>query len=605
MLLLVLLSIAFLWKDTFYSDDLVALNHSLTFSYFATSTVFDGPLHINPELKSVPVTPSVALWCYPPGLYTLINLAYNIFGFKVTNVNIIFLVLQILAVVLAFFTFKKILNTFGSFVLSLCVLVFTARIAFLPDFILLPLLILLFAIIFYCYQRSDEKQSPLVLIFLGVLVGLIAFLKHNTGIILFVALSSYIFFTSLQLESKDDGKSETGKILVPAIIVIHLIFGLLFFLQVKSITTALYYLLPFIVFFIAFIYYVLVKNKNVSLKIREFFKNYAIFAASFIVIVAIWFIWFGMTVGFSRYINSLYGMYAGFTGTWDVGIGTLFTRTFDYQGFGSLSAIGNTVYSFFAACLVFVPFIAAVISAVVISFNLMKNNLENIRKYLGICILGIMGIFFLYPMESGNILISRLFLFVFILFFFLSQTRLFTRRNVLIIFSLILVFSIPLFFNNVSDGISAAKGDYTQISEKVNIKVRGELAGEINRATDLINDTTEKNKYYVIDSYSKLYIYYYLTDVEQKNYFTEMRPGILDKAVAAEIKDAIAGYKYLVVNKQQYNDFINGFSYNPDLDELFDYIKENYGIKNTFIKNLQTDDDQLADFYIMELKALG
>ena len=597
--MLVLLSVFYLWKDTFFNDDVAALNHSLELSYVATNTLFDGPLHINQELKNVPVTPSVALWCIPPGLYTLINTTYNIFGFKITNVNIVFLILQIFAVVLAFFAFRKILNTFASFVLSLFILVFTAEIAVLADFVILPLLILVFAILFYYYHKADAKPAPLVLIFLGVLVGLVTFFKHNTGIMLFLALSSYIFFTSLQFDTQDKNKSKVSLILAPIIVVIHLIFGLVFLFQIGSIITSLYYLLPFILFFLAFIYYILFKNKNVSLKLREFFKNYAFFTASFIAIVAIWFIWFGLTVGFSRYLHSLYGMYSGFTGIWDVGIGALFTRTFDYQGISSLSAFSNTIYSLFSACLIFVPFIAALISAAVISFNLIKNNLGSIKKYLGICILGIMGIFFLYPLESVNILVSRLFLFVFILFLFGLQLKLFTKRNALILFSLLLVFMVPLLFNNISDGISAAKGDYIQISEKVNVKVRSELAREIKRAIDLIHITTEKNKYYVIDSYSVLYIYYYLTDVNQKNYFIEMRPGILDKKVTTEIVKTVADYQYLVVNKQQYDDFISGVSYNPDLDELFNYIKENYEIMNAFIKNLEHDDDQLIDFYIM------
>jgi hypothetical protein len=416
---------------------------------------------------------------------------------------------------------------------------------------------------------------------------------------LFVALSSYIFFSSLQFGAKDKHESKIGSILVWIIVAIHLIFGLVFLFQMRSITTSLYYLLPFVLFFLSFIYYILFKNKNVYLQIGVFFRNYAIFAASFLVIIAAWLIWFGTTVGFSRYIHSLYGMYSGFTGIWDVGIVQLFTRTFDYQGFSSLSSIGGTIYSLFYACLIFVPFLAAFISAAAMSFHLVKNNLEKIKQYAGICILGIMGIFFLYPMESGNIIVSRIFLFVFILFLFFSRTKLFTKRNVLILFTVLLIFIIPLFFNNISDTISAASGEYTQISEKVDIKVPSELAREINRATDLINTTTEKNKYYIIDSDSMLFIYYYLTDVYQKNYFLEMRPGILDKKVTTEIVNTVTDYQYLVVNKEQYDMFGDGVSYNPDLDELFNYIKANYEIKSTFLKNLQHDDDQFIDFYVM------
>ena len=561
--------------------------------------MFDGFLYINQELKDVSVTPSVALWCTPPGLYAVINATYNVFGFKVVNVNIVFLILQILAVVLAFFAFKTIVNTFAGFVLALFVLVFVTNIVFLADFVILPLLILLFAILFYYYRRSNVKLPPLVLVFLGVLVGLITFMKHNTGIMLFLALSSYFFFTALQFDTKVESKSKISYVLVLVFVIVHLIFGLLVLFQVGAITTTLYYLLPFVLFFLAFIYYIIIKNRNVSLNVKEFLRNYIIFAGSFAVIVAAWIIWFGMTVGFSRYIHSLYGMYSGFSGVWDLGIGVLFSNIFNYQGFGSLSAIGNTLYSLFAACLIFVPFIAALVSAVIMSFNLVKDYLEKIKRYLGIGILGTMGIFFLYPMESSFNVVSRIFPFMFILILFLSQTKLFSKRNVLVIFSLLLIFMIPLLVININAGRIAAGQDYIQLSEKVNVKVRGELAREINRATDLINTTTGKNKYYVIDSYSVLYIYYYLTDVKQKNYFILMQPGILDKKVAAEIVKTVADYQYLVVNKQQYDDFISGFSYNPDLDELFDYIRENYEIKNIFIKNLEQNDDQLIDFYIM------
>jgi 4-amino-4-deoxy-L-arabinose transferase-like glycosyltransferase len=572
-------------------------------SYYATTTLFDGPLHINQELRNVYVTPSVDLWCYPPGLYTLLNITYSIFGVKITNINIVLLILQILAVVLAFFTFKKILNAFASFVLSLFVLAFVTKVVILADFSLLPFLILVFTILFYSYRQFAAKPTPLVLVSLGALVGLITYIKHNTGILLFVALSSYIFFSALQFEAKEKHESKTGLILVWIIIIIHLIFGLVFLFQMRSITTSLYYLLPFGMFFLSLIYYIFFKNKNVYLKTGVFLRNYAIFAAPFVVIVAAWLIWFGTTVGFSRYINSLYGMYSGFTGTWDVGIGGLFTRNINFQGFNNLSSIGNTIYSLFYACLIFVPFIAAFISAATMSFHLVKNNPEKIKQYAGICILGIMGIFFLYPTESGHNITIRIFLFVFILFFFYSKTKLFTKRNVLILFTVLLIFIIPLFYNNISDGISAAGGEYTRISEKVDVKVPNKLAKEINRATDLINATTEKNKYYVIDSYSMLYIYYYLTDVSQKNYFTVMIPGILDKKVTTEIVKTVADYQYLVVNKEQYDMFISGVSYNPDLDELFNYIKENYEIINTFIKNLERDDAQFINFYIMKLKA--
>ena len=597
--LLVILTILFLWKDIFYSDSLASLNHSLQLSYVATDTLFDGPLHINQELKYVTVTPSVALWCIPPGLYALINATYNVLGFKISNVNIIFLVLQILAVVLAFFTFRKILNKLASFVLSLFVLVFIAEIAVLADYIILPLLILVFAILFYYYHETGKKPAAITFIFLGVLVGLITFIKHNTGIMLILGLSSYFFFTALQLNKEAEGKSKISTLLVPLIIVIHLIFGLLVIFQVGEISTTLYYVLPFGLFFLVFAYYMLTKNRNIPLAVKAFFKNFAILAGSFAVVIAAWIIWMGMTVGFSRYVYSLYGMNTGFTGVWDKEIVEFFANTFNYQGFGSLHAIGITLYSFVTACLIFVPFITAIISAVVMSYHLIKNNVEKIKKYLGISVLAIMGIFFLYPIEGFANVGSRLFPFLFILVFFYLQTKFSTRKIQAAIFSLILIISIPMLFNNISDSVFIEKNNYAQVSEKADIKVRSELAGEVNRAVELINTTTQRNKYYVIDSYSMLYIYYYLTDVQQKNYFVEMRPGILDKEVAGEIITVISDYQYLVVSKLQYDMFIEGVSYNPDLDELFNYIKENYEIKNIFIKNLEQDDGQLVDFYIM------
>lgn len=600
-ILLILLTIAFLWKDVFYNDDVAALNHSLELSYFGTTTTFDGPLHINQELKDVSVTPSVVSWCYPPGVSTLINITYHIFGFKITNVNIIFLILQMLAVILSFFTFRKILNNFAAFVLSLFVLAFLAKIAFLPDYLLLPFLILVFTIIFYSHHQFTGKPKPIILISLGVLVGLIAYIKHNTGILLFVALSSYIFFSALQFDVKDEQKSRTNSILVWTVILIHLVFGLVFLFQMMSVITSLYYILPFALFFLFLIYYMFYKNKNVYLNTEVFLRNLAFFAAPFVIIVVAWFVWFGTTVGFSRYFDSLYGMYSGFTGIWNVGVFDLFTRNFDYQGFSSFSAIAGTIYSLFYACLIFVPFITAIISAATMVFQMVRHNLGKIKQYLGICILGVMGIFFLYPMESGHNIATRIFPFVFILFFFITQVKLFTKRNALILFTILLIFVSPLIISDISDSISVARGDYVRISEKVDVKVPGELAREINRATDMIDTTTEGKRYYVIDSYSALYIYYYLTDVDQKNYFIEMRPGIIDKEVAAEITDTIADYQYLVVNKKQYDMFIDGTSYNPDLDDLFNYIRDNYIIKNTFIKNLEHDDEQFMNFYIMKV----
>lgn len=604
-LLLVLLTLSFLWKDTFYSDNVARLNHSLELSYFATTTLFDGPLHINQELETVPVTPSVALWCYPPGIYTLLNVTYNILGFRVTNANIVFLILQLLAVILAFFTFRKILNKFAAFVLALFVLAYSAELVILPDFFLLPLLILVFTILFYFYHESSAKPTLLTLISLGILVGLVSYIKHNTGIMLFIALSSYMFFSSLQFEAKDKHESKAGLILVPIIVVIHLIFGLVFILQPRPVITSLYYLLPLGLFLLFFIYYRLFKNKNLYLKVREFLRNYAIFAASFLIIISSWLIWFGTTVGFSRYIHSLYGMYSGFTGIWDVGIVVLFTRHFHFCGFNTFTSISGTIYSLFFACLIFIPFIAALISATTISFHFAKNNSEKIKEYISMSILGVMGIFILYPLESGHNLVTRIFIFVFILFFIWSKTRLFTQRNVLILFTLLSISLVPHFYNHINATVGVIKGEYTQISERINTKVPYELAMEINRATDLINTTTENNKYYIIDSYSKLCIYYSLTDVYQKNYFIEMRPGILDKEVTAEIVRAVADYQYLVVGKEEYDMFINGVSYNKTLDELFHYIEGNYEIKNAFIKNLKKDDNHLINFYIMEKNSTG
>jgi len=603
-LLLVLLTLSFHWKDTFYSDNVARLNHSLELSYLAT-TLFDGPLHINPELENVPVTPSVAMWCYPPGIYTLLNVTYNIFGFTLTNANIVFLILQMLSVLLAFFTFRKILNAFAAFVISLFVLTFCTNVIILPDYFLQPFLILVFTIFFYSYYQSSARPTPLVLISLGILVGIISFIKHNTGIMLFVALSSYMFFSSLQFDAKDKHDSKLSLILILVIVTVHLIFGVVFLSIPRPITASLYYLLPFGLLLLSFIYYLLFKNRNLYLNTRVFLRNYSIFAASFLIVISAWLVWFGTTVGFSRYIHSLYGMYSGLTGIWDKGIVTIFMQNFSFHEFSSLKTIGSTMYSLFYACLIFVPFVVAFISAVTMSFHLVRNDAEKLKQYTGISVLGIMGIFVLYPIEGGHNIVVRIFLFVFILCLFCSQAKLFTKSNMLIIFAVLFIFVVPLLFISIKAGFSVADGEYTQISERANIKVPDEVAREINRSTDLIIATTEDNKYYVIDSYSMLNIYYSLTDVYQKNYFIEMRPGILDKAVTHEIVRTVADYEYLVVNKEQYDMFISGISYNEDLDELFYYIKGNYEIRNTFIKNLKNDDSQLINFYVMGKKAPG
>lgn len=605
LILLVLLSVSFLWHNTFYGDNVASFSHSLGFSYVATNLLFDGPLHINPELLNVPVTPSVAAWLYPPGLCTLINITYSIFGFQLTNVNIVLMILQILTVILAFFTFKAVMNRFLAFILSLFILAYSTQIATLADYLLQPFLILVFAIFLYYYHKSSAKPKPFTLITLGILVALISFIKQNTGITLFIVLSSYMLFSSLKFDTNNKDTSKISKILVPIVVIIYVIFGLVFLFMQRTIITSLYYLIPLGLFLLSFIYYRLFKNKNIYLNAKEFLRNFAFFVVPFLIVISAWFIWFGTTVGFSRYIHSLYGMYREYPGIFDVGIVSLLQRHFHFYGFDTLTSIGSTIYSLFYTCLIFIPFIAAFISAILISFHLIKNNLEKIRKYIGLSILGIMGIFILYPLESGHNIVTRIFIFLLILFFIWSKTTLFTKRNIIIVFTLLTIFLVPIFYTHINASLAVNKEDYTQISDTVNIKVPRELAAEINRATNLIDTTTENNKYYVIDSYAKLHIYYPLTNVHQMNYFMEMRPGILNKEITSEIVKTISDYQYLVVNKEQYDMFLNGISYNPDLDELFYYIEGNYEIKEVFIKNLKNDDSQLINFYIMGKKLAG
>ena len=403
---------------------------------------------------------------------------------------------------------------------------------------------------------------------------MIMILKHNTGLFFAILCITMIFFRS---QKETYGKhAGMSKLLSMLIVAGYLAFGVIFYFRTLYIDEVIFYLLPYLVFWIVIGYW-FVRGDAFSLDIASFFKNVSFFILSMLILPVSVFFWIGDAVGYGRYFHSLFGLGFDYLPIWDHGILGILKQ---YTSISSITNIKAIYFNIIYPILLAMPFLVNSIGVVMMLYTIRnRTNLSvEFKKYAEIISIGIIGIFMFFPLEGYHILSTKLFLFIFILSYILKPYIDKWKLPITIVLIILLVPHAMNSFIKLTNlpQIATTYGSET-LQRVIALPIEKRLSEELDKQVATIQRSVGGDKYYVIDSTGQtLTSLLALVNNKYPQYYLEMRKGIFNNEVIAAIKDDLTHVPHAIVNKNDLERYENNTLDDPYLIDLLAFVRDKF-----------------------------
>ena len=539
-------------------------------SIYVANTLLSPDMSTGSELASIPISPSIILLIFPPGIYALswcLGSVSNIFTFL--------FVVQLAVPLLLYHLLRRVSIPMTAILLSLIsAYYFTRSSWWAPDWIIQPLMILA-VLLFLLEQKSRISVSRLVMI--GLLSGLILTLKHNVGVFFAVMFGTRIILRCLSVS--DSAASGQERSLLYLLLSGLFAFGVFFSSKLIYFDEKVFYLLPYFAFWGVVAYFVL-KNKNIGINVGQFLQNSVIFSLATLLLPSLVFYWAGKVVGYGRYWYSLFVMGFEYLPIWDYGIAGFIEHYIKFQNAWTLGGIYENYKSTISLAMLLMPFVVNCLFVIWLLQLVGKasTRVDELKNHFAVGLMGIMGIFMFFPLEGAHILIPKLFVYLLMMLYifrFLSPN--YSRFLNFILIAMLF----PVALTSFSKSIAFLKTETLPVSDKVQ-KVIGMpmekvLAQEIDEQVAVVERSVKGNSYYVIDgSGATLTTLMAFVNNRYPQYYLEMRRGILNKDVVAEIKNALGNVDFVLVNYNDYEEYLLKQHDDPFMVQILDFVDKNY-----------------------------
>lgn len=547
--------------------DFSVLNYPIASIYYVNDILF--PMgEINRALAKTIVSPCNGAFIYPSGIY----LTMKYFG--LTSISKLFMFLFLVQLCVPFLIFK-LLRFVSSATVALGIALlstkfFTNSSGTGPDWIIQPIMIVVVLLI--CMFRGARMQI-VKLIIMGILCGLIMILKQNIGLFFIIVCLTWIFFRFLKFNNDPIHRSYNPLLFV--VIAGYLSFGVIFSFKAPFKDEIIYYLFPYFIFWLA-ITCLTVKKKLFLHDMPVFFKEVTILTLSALLIPVSIFVWFGSVVGYSRYWYALFGM--GFdylVPMWDWwGIRGVILDNVNFEG------LNNIYFSSTSIILFLFPFMVNIL-AVARLIYLIKNNRtgkpDELGNYLIVASMGIVGIFMFFPLESYSILVTKLFLYCFILFYILKS---FFDKYAIYTKMVLIILVIPVALFAFYKPIKLYRMEKSFGSEKMQrifgLPLEKKLAEEIENQISVVERSINDSQFYVIGGSCGWIAFKAYMDDGYPQFYTEMRDCLLRKEVTDAIIDSFRELPFVIVNLADYQKYLLNQEMNPFKYKIIDYAYKNF-----------------------------
>lgn len=540
--------------------------------YIANNLLFLND-SLNAGLLDTVITPSNGSLIYPPGIYILTK-----FLGSVRNIYIFLFLGQVFVPLLIFnFLYRRHGRGIAMACSALSVCYLTNVNWWAPDFIIQPLMLTAILLMLVSIDDPVRKFKPYMLCVAGILSGTIMLLKHNIGLFFAILCITMIFFRS---QKEVSGKNEgISKLLSLLIVGGYLAFGVIFYFKTLYFDEVIFYLLPYLIFWIA-IGYCVARGDSFSLDIASLFKNVSIFVLSMLILPVSVFLWIGDAVGYGRYFHSLFGMGFDYLAIWDHGILGILKQYTSISSITNIKAIYRNILSIIYSILFTMPLLVNSVGAVmfVCAIRYRTKLSVELKKYAEIISMGIIGMFMFYPLEGYHILSTKLFLFIFILSYILKPYIDKWRLPVAIVLITLIVPHVLNSFIKLAKlpQIATSYGSET-LQRVIALPIEKRLSEELDKQVATIQRSVGGHKYYVLDSTgTTLTSLLAIVNNKYPQYYLEMRKGILNKEVIAAIKGDLTHVPYVIVNKNDFERYENNTLDDPYLSDLLAFTRDNF-----------------------------
>ncbi len=527
--------------------------------YIAKQLLFSG-WHVNPDLANTVVAPSNATFIAPPGLYII----SKIMG-SVRNDYVFLFIFQLLVPIVTFRLLKYVVPFRTAFLATvIACYYFTCGYWWAADWVIQPLMLM--AVLILVRKGKSGKLSTADLIYIGILTGLIMIFKHNIGIMFTIGILTWLLMNSLDLRPKDKGN--LGALLFFG--VIYLCFGMAIGTKLIHHDEYLFYLFSYFLFWGVFIYYCF-KTPCLQLNFGKLIKNSLIFLGSLFILPAVVFFIVGREVGFSRYAHSFF-MGLGYAKIWEPSYFEIIRSYCHFSGINKIYA------SLVHVCLFLLPLMVNM--AVVWRFARLAQNAKtpfaDIKQFLQIAPLAIMGIFLFYPLEGYHILATKMFIFIFVLFYLCKNV------NQKLISAVLCILIIPLILFGAMSLAGCLRHSMPaenplRLKAMIGISMKSDIAEGIVKETEVMERSIKGSSYYLIGSDSlDLSHLLAIVDNPYKQYYIEMRKGVLRTETVNAVIQALKDVEYAVVETEDYKKYLNSQNEDIFLRTILDVIHKNF-----------------------------
>lgn len=562
-------------------------------THYLTHLLFDG-WAVRTDLAATLISPANAALIYPPGLFLFCMLTGQVAG-----LYWIMFGFQLAVGPLLYWLTIKVLPRVGALLLALLVAYACTRSNWwAPDFLIQPLMV--GAVLFLVASRGGRRGGVFPLLFLGQIAGLIIVFKHNVGVFFSILCGVWLFLNAFRPNAEGMAQGR-GKVAAWFFLAGFLIFVPVFGSRLIHIDETVYFLGPYLMFWGLFIRFI--SKFSLVFETQRFMRGACIFSGSALLLPGMVFLTFGSVIGYGRYWQSLFGMGLQYLSIWDHGIVGIISTHF--RGSELNRALTGLAY----ALLFLAPFAinCFAVLRVATTMPLLSAAPRRTLADFRIAGLGIMASFMLFPLEGYHILATKLFIFFFVGIHFLRRIlgKSLIAPLFVVLASLVLLAIAHSALRLVAVfRLETATGSVA-VERIVGLPMQREIATALSRQVEVLQRSMHGAAYSVIDSSGGTLIgLATLVGNRLPQYYVEMRPGILSRAVVDAIKVDILRRPFVIVNLDDYSR-----RRTPDADpymrEMLDFVDLNFVQVDIYcgVVPVPAPAAQILDFVVMQQRS--
>lgn len=502
---------------------------------------------LDPALARVPISPANNLFIYPPGIYAL-----SYFLGSIENMLLFLFLAQAALPLLLYRMFQAAASPPTAFLFAaLLVFASTNSILWSPDTLAYPVM----AAGLCLWWSGDESRLPGHgrVALLGLTAGITILIKHNVGVFFSIACGTLLMFRTMRSSPPASDPLPGGRVL-PLLLAGFFSFGGVFFFRVLYWDEVVFYLAPYLAFW-GCVAACVFSRRRPGFAAGRFFAAAAVFSAAALFLPALAFAWVGRSVGYERYLRALFGMGWEFLPIWDSGILHILK---------SLGPFGPA------------PFVVNCL-AVGRLVHLMRTDApsDGLIRHFEAASLGILGALMLFPLEARVILLTKVFLFMFVAAYFLERSTVPASWVRTALLAAVAAFGAKTAVRAARPAPPVSPGP-AEVQRVVGLPLSAPLAGQFERQIEAVKRWTEGRPFFVLDASEQLTSLLALVPSRHRQHSLVMRRGVLTEEVRLAILTSLGEVDFVVVNGEAYDEFEAGRTADPAMASLLAYVRENF-----------------------------